>query len=127
MKLNRNVRLTFQFYIPNSCIYTSFGSMKIQINCSSILSFLFSTWYSSRAKIGKIFKHGLEFILEGVGVIFETPHSYLRRKVHRGAKVSWVLEAQAFLSETHHMSNIYFMMVVFYFYMTFSQFLGYFS
>ena len=37
------------------------------------------------------------------------------------------LEARAFLSETHHMSNIYFMMVDSYFYMIFSQFLGYFS
>ena len=60
-------------------------------------------------------------------MIFETPHSYLRRKVHRGAKASWGLEVQTFLNETYHMSNIYFKMVVFYFYMTFSQFLGYFS
>ena len=63
-------------------------------------------------------------------------HSYLRHKAHRGAKASWGLEALgaleewAFLSEVHHMSNIYFMvfmMVVSCFYMTFSQFLGYFS
>ena len=49
---------------------------------------------------------------------------------------SWLFEAQdtleawAFLSEVHHMSNIYFMifmMVVSYFYMIFSQYLGYFS
>ena len=108
-----NVEIHYSEKIKLGILYFSLftGSMKIQGNCSSILSFLFSTWYSSRAKIEKIFKHGLEFILEGVGVIFETPHSYLRRKVHRGANVSWVLEAQAFLSETHHMSNIYFMMV----------------
>ena len=62
--------------------------------------------------------------------------SYLTRKAHQGAKASWglevqgTLEARAFLSEVHHMSNMYFMifmMVVSYFYMTFSQFLGYFS
>ena len=56
--------------------------------------------------------------------------------MHRGTKASWGLEAQdafearAFLSETHHMLNIYFMifmLVVFYFYMTFLQFLDYFS
>ena len=53
-------------------------------------------------------------------------HGYLRCKAHQGTKASWGLEAQVFLSETHHMSNIYFvilMMVVSYFYMTFSQFL----
>ena len=63
-------------------------------------------------------------------------HSYLRRKAHRGAKASWGLEAQGalearvFLCEDHHMLNIYFtvfMMVVSYFDMIFSQFLGYFS
>ena len=43
VKLIRNVRLTFHLYIPNSCIYTSFGSMKIQGISSSILPFLFST------------------------------------------------------------------------------------
>ena len=29
--------------------------------------------------------------------------------MHQGAKVSWGLEARAFLSEAHYMSNIYFM------------------
>ena len=56
--------------------------------------------------------------------------------MHQGAKASWSLEAQGalkarvFLSEAHHMSNIYFMilmMVVSYFYITFSQFLDNFS
>ena len=55
-------------------------------------------------------------------------HSYLRRKAHRSVKASWGLEAQdaletqVFLSEAHHMSNIYFMIlmvVVSYFYTTF--------
>ena len=63
-------------------------------------------------------------------------HSHLRCMVYRGTKASWGLEAQGiarvFLSEVHHihMSNIYFMifmMVVSYFYITFSQFLGYVS
>ena len=57
-----------------------------------------------------------------------TKHSYLRCKVHQGAKASWGLEeqeaveARVFLSEAYHMSNIYFMilmMVVSYFYITF--------
>ena len=51
-------------------------------------------------------------------------------KAHRGVKTFWGLEAQdtlkarVFLSEAPHMSNIYFtilMMVVSYFYLTFSQ------
>ena len=49
--------------------------------------------------------------------------------MHQGARASWDLEVQgaletrAFLSEGHHMSNIYFMifmMVVSYFYLIFS-------
>ena len=40
------------------------------------------------------------------------------------------LEARSLLCEEHHMSNIYFMVfmiVISYFYMTFSQFIGYLS
>ena len=65
-------------------------------------------------------------MLHGSGIMADASmclHSYLRRKAH--------LRHMAHLRHgLFYMSNIYFMifmMVVSYFYMTFSQFLGYFS